>query len=351
MKFWGPGSGIYGRGRWRGPLPNPFAASPPRKSFRRLLVIQFGQLGDTVLSLPALDLLRERFPGDEITLGCGMPAHELLDLWGRADKIVPLDRVKVRDTNPLHAAWLICQFVSRVWHPTPDAVIVMHPNDEMYLVAYCTAARRRTGLVARAGFFSRLLNEPLLGAWKENHAASSYMELARRFCGLEPPAQTPVPCLALDDMPRRNGRVAIHVGGSRKQKRMAPQSWLEIARGLRARTGKDIAFISGPEEPELAHELAKSMEGATPLANLSIEALAREVAQSGFFVGTDSGPGHLAAALRTPSLTLIERHVAPRYATLGESARQISHSGINTVGAEAVVEAALAHPHFPKGGA
>lgn len=351
MKFWGPGSGVYGRGRWRGPQGGPLDAPPPRPSFRRVLAIHFGQLGDTVLSLPALDLLREQFPRDELTIGCGMPAHELLDLWGRADKIVPLDRVKVRDTNPIHAAFLICQFVSRVWRPTPDAVVVLHPNDEMYLVAYCTAAKRRAGLVARPGFFSRLLNEPLEGAWKEQHAAASYMQLVRRFCGLAPIAQLPQPRLELKDRPVRNGRVAIHVGGSRKQKRVAPGTWLEVARGLRAKTGKDIAFISGPEEPELAHELAKSMDGATALANLSIEALAREVAQSGFFVGTDSGPGHLAAALQTPSLTLIERHVAPRYSTLGAHARQIAHTGIQTLGAEVVVEAALNHPFFPGAGA
>ncbi len=349
MNFWGPGSGVYGRGRWRGEPASPLAGLPPRKSFRRLLVIHFGQLGDTVLSLPALDLLREHFPNDELTLGCGMPAHELLDLWGRADKIVPLDRVKVRDTNPVYAAWLICQFVSRIWHPTPDAVVVMHPNDEMYLVAYCTAARRRAGVVVKPGFFSRLLNEPYEGLWKGLHASASYLAFVRQFCGIAPPEHEapPVPRLQLAQAPHRNGRIAIHVGGSRKAKRMSPQSWLEVARGLRARTGKEIAFISGPEEPELAHELSKSMEGAKPLANLSIEALAREVAQSGFFVGTDSGPGHMAAALQTPSLTLIERHVAPRYSTLGEHARQLAHSGIKTLEAADVVQAALAHPSFP----
>jgi ADP-heptose:LPS heptosyltransferase len=207
-------------------------------------------------------------------------------------------------------------------------------------------------VVVKPGFFSRLLNEPYEGLWKGLHASASYLAFARQFCGIAPPVHEapPVPRLELAQAPHRNGRIAIHVGGGRKAKRVAPQSWLEVARGLRARTGKEIAFISGPEEPELAHELSRSMEGALPLANLSIEALAREVAQSGFFVGTDSGPGHMAAALQTPSLTLIERHVAPRYSTLGAHARQLAHAGIKTVGATDIVEAALAHPAFPHAG-
>ncbi len=348
MKFWGPGTGVFGRGRWREARPGSCAAKAHGP--RRILVIQFGQLGDSVLSLPALDLLRESFPEAELTLGCGMPAHELLDLWGRAERIVPLDRVAARDKNPLKAAWLICQFVSRVWKPRPDAVIVLHPNDEMNLVAYCTGAPRRTGFFVKPTLFSSLLTEPLEGAWRGTHASVSYLALVRKFCGLpEQVLSPPIPSLELAPMPERNGRVAIHVGGGRKSKRVTPESWLEVARALRAATGKDIAFISGPEEPHVAAELARAMEGASPLVNLTIEELASEVAKSGFFVGTDSGPGHMAAALKTPSLTLIEEHVASRYHTLGLQARHLCHSGgIARLAPKRIVDATLAHPHFPR---
>jgi len=347
MKFWGPGTGIYGRGRWRDGAPT--APVGPRPSFKRLLVIQFGQLGDTVLSLPALDLLREHFPNAEITLGCGMPAHELLDLWGRADKIVPLDRVKTRDTNPVYSAWLICQFVSRVWHPTPDAVIVMHPNDEMYLVAYCTAAKRRAGVVVKPGYFSRLLNEPYTGAWKSVHASASYMALVRQFCGL--PAlvgEEPVPRLDLAPNPDRNGRIAIHVGAGRVERRIAPETWLEVARALHRQTGKEIAFVSGPEEQGIAEQLANSLPGGTVLSGLNIAGLARELAASGFFIGTDSGPGHLAASVETPVLTVIEEHKIGRYRTLGRATATVRHRNVRDVTPTMIIEAALKHPSLQR---
>jgi ADP-heptose:LPS heptosyltransferase len=347
MNFWGPGTGIYGRGRWRG---HSTVNGSPSPALKRLLVIQFGQLGDTVLSLPALDLLRDQYPDAELTLGCGMPAHELLDLWGRADRIVPLDRVRTRDTNPIYAAWLICQFVSRVWHPTPDAVIVMHPNDEMYLVAYCTAAKRRAGVVVKPGFFSRLLNEPFTGGWKSVHASQSYVALVRQFCGLPAidPETPPVPKLELAPNPVRNGRIAIHVGAGRVERRVAPETWLEVARALHSMTGKEIAFVSGPEEQGIAEQLAGSLPGGTVLSGLNIANLARELAASGFFIGTDSGPGHLAASVQTPVLTVIEEHKTARYRTLGASTSTVRHRNVREVTPTMIIEAALRHPSLAR---
>jgi ADP-heptose:LPS heptosyltransferase len=347
MNFWGPGTGIYGRGRWR---DRGVVGAPAAHPYKRLLVIQFGQLGDTVLSLPALDLLRDQYPNAELTLGCGMPAHELLDLWGRADKIVPLDRVRTRDTNPIYSAWLICQFVSRIWHPTPDAVIVMHPNEEMYLVAYCTAARRRAGVVVKPGFFSRLLTEPYTGAWKRVHAAQSYMAFVRQFCGLPTPEieTPPVPKLELAPNPERNGRIAIHVGAGRVERRIAPETWLEVARALHSMTGKEIAFLSGPEEQGIAEKLAGSLPGGTVLSGLNIASLARELAASGFFIGTDSGPGHLAASVQTPVLTVIEEHKTARYRTLGAFTATVRHRNVRDVTPTMIIEAALKHPSLQK---
>jgi ADP-heptose:LPS heptosyltransferase len=313
---------------------------------RRLLAIQFGQLGDTILSLPALDVLREAHPGAELTVACGMPANEVIALWGRADRIEPMDRVRVRDSNPVLSFALIIEFIKRIWKPTPDAAVVLHPNAEMQLVAFCTGARRRCGMIAHDGFFSRLLTESLDGTWWSSHAATSYLALARQFCGLSlpDPECPPVPSIRLAQPPERLDRVAIHIGASRKQKRVHRDTWLEVARLIALKTGAPIAFIGGPEEPRLAGELAQKVEGSVALTDLSIAQLAREIARSHFFLGTDSGPGHLAAALGTPSLTLIEKHVRRRYHTLGPEARHLAHDGIRDLTAEAIVEGVLAHP-------
>ena len=70
---------------------------------RNILVIDFGQLGDVVLSLPALRAIRQRFPKARITVAVGRPADEVVALSGYADDIFEVDRVGLRDGNKLVA--------------------------------------------------------------------------------------------------------------------------------------------------------------------------------------------------------------------------------------------------------
>src|SRR5437773_11060595 len=62
-----------------------------------ILVIDFGQLGDVVLSLPALGAIRKRFPRARITVAVGKPGAEVVGLSGFADETLVVDRVALRD--------------------------------------------------------------------------------------------------------------------------------------------------------------------------------------------------------------------------------------------------------------
>ena len=64
---------------------------------RNILVIDFGQLGDVVLSLPALLAIRKRFPAARITVAVGKPGAEIVDLAGYANETLVVDRVGLRD--------------------------------------------------------------------------------------------------------------------------------------------------------------------------------------------------------------------------------------------------------------
>ena len=64
---------------------------------RNILVIDFGQLGDVVMSLPALRAIRERFPHARITVAVGKPGAEIMAMSGSADATIEIDRVALRD--------------------------------------------------------------------------------------------------------------------------------------------------------------------------------------------------------------------------------------------------------------
>src|ERR1041384_3252345 len=110
---------------------------------RNILVIDFGQLGDVVMSLPALRAIRERFPNAEITVAVGKPGKELLSLSNYANEILEVDRVGLRDGPTLISIGRILKFVSEVRKAKVDFVIDLHSYYETNLLGFLSGAPHR----------------------------------------------------------------------------------------------------------------------------------------------------------------------------------------------------------------
>src|SRR5688572_7485007 len=93
---------------------------------RNILVIDFGQLGDVVLSLPALRAIRQRFPRARITVAAGKPASDIVRLSGFADDVLEVNRVALRDGWKVLSIARIFKFVGKVRKAKFDFVIDLH---------------------------------------------------------------------------------------------------------------------------------------------------------------------------------------------------------------------------------
>src|SRR5262245_51044454 len=76
---------------------------------RNILVLDFGQMGDVVLSLPALRAIRTRFPEARVTVAVGTAAALVVQMSGLADRLLAVDRVKLRDAPKLQSLWSLIQ--------------------------------------------------------------------------------------------------------------------------------------------------------------------------------------------------------------------------------------------------
>ena len=110
---------------------------------QNILVIDFGHLGDVVLSLPALRGLRERFPQARITVAVGKPGAELVNLSGYSDATLEVDRVALRDGPKLVSAARILKFISQVRKAKFDFVIDLHSLSETNLLGFFSGAPHR----------------------------------------------------------------------------------------------------------------------------------------------------------------------------------------------------------------
>ena len=103
---------------------------------RNILVIDFGQLGDVVLSVPALRAIRDRFRDARITVAVGKPGADIVSLSGCANSTIVVDRVALRDGPKLVSIAKILKLVKDVRRQQFDFVIDLHSLSETNLLGF-----------------------------------------------------------------------------------------------------------------------------------------------------------------------------------------------------------------------
>jgi heptosyltransferase-3 len=97
--------------------------------------------------------------------------------------------------------------------------------------------------------------------------------------------------------------VVIHPASLMATKRWEPARFGEVARELSS-DGFTIVVTAGPGEEAFASQVAREVEGIVILLGLSIPELAELIRGARLYIGNDSGPMHLAAAVGTPTVAV-----------------------------------------------
>jgi ADP-heptose:LPS heptosyltransferase len=96
----------------------------------------------------------------------------------------------------------------------------------------------------------------------------------------------------------------VHPGASAPARTLSPPRWRAAAKALVA-DGFRVGVVAGPEETVLTAAVAGEEPGVLDLGGTTtLRGLGRLVASADVFVGGNSGPAHLAAAVGTPCVTV-----------------------------------------------
>lgn len=269
------------------------AASPASGSPRRIhLYRPHNQLGDLLLNVPAIRAVRERFPDAHVTIVAGRQnAAAVLDQpWA--------DDVRVVDTRNFLGAIR----ASLPGGPRPDLAIyfttVSYSKSGAFLVAR-SGARTRVGFEpARygerdgAGLTRRV-------AYPEGRVHQSEVSMALvRAIGAGPPPPPPyyVPDPAL--LPRVPEGVAyLHPGAGKIKNRWGAAGFAVVARELLER-GLEVHLLEGPQDAGTATAVEAGLGRALPVVRgETVPMLAARFARAALYIGNDTGPLHLAAAV------------------------------------------------------
>lgn len=97
--------------------------------------------------------------------------------------------------------------------------------------------------------------------------------------------------------------IGIHPGAKDRFKQWAPAHFIEL--GKRLQKHGQIVVTGTPAEKELVEMIARAIEGAIPLyEGVSIPTLAAVLERLSLYISNDTGPMHIAAAMKTPTVAL-----------------------------------------------
>lgn len=249
-----------------------------------LLVLRALGLGDFLTAVPAYRALAAAFPEHRRLLAAPRSLAPLVPLAGGLDGLVAAAPLGLLEEVP-----------DRV-----DVAVNLHGRGpESHRVLLATAPRRLLAF-AHAG-----VPESKEGPeWREHEHE------VQRWCGLLEAHGIPADPGALDLCPPppvslEPGYTLIHPGAGSGARRWPLARWAEVAVSERAR-GKRVLVTGGPGEERLAASLVARAELGTRSGRVGIDAaaLAALVQGAGLVLCTDTGVGHLATALRRPSVLL-----------------------------------------------
>lgn len=322
---------------------------------RNILVIDFGQLGDVVMSLPALRAIRQIFPLAQITVAAGKPSSEIVRMSGYADAVIEVDRVAMRDGFKLLSIVKIWQLVKDVRRRQFDFVIDLHSFSETNLLGFLSGAPKRLFARRRGRSLDFLANfrpqPPLEETNRTRHQVDRYLDVLEPLEVDNPDRLPQLMTRAADneqiDQLLHKSRadlgvplVGLFPGAGHNDRRWPLSKFAQLAEVLVHSGVRPIVFV-GPEEEDLVREIRALFPASAVILNrLTIRQLAAALARLAVFVCNDTGPLHIAAAVGAPFVLLLDSRAPDTYIPLNEVKQIIYGAPIAEIPVDEVYAAA-----------
>jgi ADP-heptose:LPS heptosyltransferase len=275
----------------------------------RILITRLSHIGDCILTLPVLNTLRAYFPAAFLTWVVERPADELL--WGHE----ALDRLIVLERGWLKSPRRVFELRRKLRSLGVQIAVDPQSLTKSAVAAWLSGAPRRLGFARGVGReLGPVLNNELV-APRATHVVDRSIELLGalgvgashlEFRVPEDPVARAKVERYLGETALGNHFAVLNPGAGWSSRRWPPEHYGAVARHLgQVHSLPSLVSWAGDQEREWANQIAASSEGHARVAQpTSLAELASLLARAQLFVGSDTGPMHLAAAMGTPCVAL-----------------------------------------------
>ena len=295
-----------------------------------LLIRQDRRLGNLILTLPLVSAIRKTFPRIHIGYLTDEKFAEVLEMCPEIEEVFVMKRSWFWNPFKFHS------IIKKIRKSNFDLALDLSDENNFSLsnawLTYLSQAPIRAGYekAQNKGFLN--LEVPIIH--KERHGIERHPDLLRFLAGEFP---TPEFNLKIDSenkswaenylvkqkVSSADFLIGIHIGG-RGKKRWGIENFAELINWLTKENYKIIVFWGKGEEKLLSHLRREGNDKIIISDLLTMPKLAAVIKRCNLFISSDTGPMHLAVALKIPTLAIFTDSDAKKYGPQGELHRILS---------------------------
>ncbi|MGB7978635.1 MAG: glycosyltransferase family 9 protein [Chlamydiales bacterium] len=267
------------------------------KPINRILVIATTALGDTLWATPAIENIRKSLPNCTLSVLTSPIGMEVLKYNPHIDKLFCLKEPLLPRFFSLWRA---------LYRESFDTVLLFHASQRLALpLASLLGASRIIGTAGLSKGLDSLLTEALPN--HPEHEIVRRLKISERI-GASSSVQTLSFFLQPHEFlpPRSPGPwIALHPGSKDAFKRWPAEKFIELGRRLKAAIPCEILITGTGDERALMENIGRAIPGAEiDQPNRSIREFAALLCQMDLLISNDTGPVHLACALKRPVVAI-----------------------------------------------
>jgi len=290
---------------------------PSKSEIRRILFLRHDRIGDMILSTAALKALRRGFPRAKITVLASDRNYEVLKHNPSVDEFLIYKGFK----------WFMKEIRPRDYDLVIDPFLTYEMKQAV--MTYLAGGKYRIGFeeAGREIFFN--LKGPTAAPPKRmvDHLLDLAELAGGKRKGCEPEvflSDTEIECatrdLAQKGISAGAVTIAVHPGAHYPSQQWPAERFGELSRRIFGHGGAKVIILGSKDEEGLLEAVKKSAGKDILIFSCgNIRELAAIVSRCDLLVCNNSGPLHIASALKVPTVSMLGPTVTPLWLPYGES--------------------------------
>ncbi|PZM79069.1 MAG: lipopolysaccharide heptosyltransferase II [Candidatus Melainabacteria bacterium] len=283
------------------------------KNVKRILVIRYRFIGDTILTVPFLRNLRHACPNAVIDVLVGPQSGSVLEHCPYVNELIEFDTTRFHKYDSGKGK------VKNFWHYAfmlrkrkYDCVFVLKRSLSSAFLSWFTGAPLRIGYATEGRRF--LLTHSV--KWRKDvHEVESLFDILEA-AGAQVSSRELEAWISQDESQRveqlvpelkdSGMKILIHAAAAHPDKMYPAENWLKILKELNEKFSATFYFSGAERDIQLNNELiaASGVRGVNAAGRLSLRESMALYSRMQLAVCVDSGPAHLSASVGTPTIAI-----------------------------------------------